>query len=160
VSARVFAIATALLSAAAVIALGLAILAPVTASGVGAAQAATTAPSSGAVDRYPAESLSMAIVGRDVFRRGRLPATLAYDPNRSLVSPGTASPKPQLQLVGLTSGAQPSAVIEGFPGVEGSRVVRAGDQVGVLRVIAIKSDVVTIVGLDTTWILRVREPWK
>jgi len=51
-------------------------------------------------------------------------------------------------------------VIEGFPGVESARVVRVGDVVAGLRVKQIGGDHVTIVGMDTTWTLKVREPWR
>jgi hypothetical protein len=57
-------------------------------------------------------------------------------------------------------GSSPSAVIEGMPGVEGSRVVRVGDVVGGLKVKMVGSKRVVITGLDTTWVLEVREPWK
>jgi hypothetical protein len=57
-------------------------------------------------------------------------------------------------------GMSPSAVIEGFPGVEGSRVVRVGDAVAGLRVKTISNGRVVIAGTDTTWVLKVREPWK
>ena len=159
-SARLLTMLTVLMSATAVFALGVAIIAPVAPSSIGVARASATAVVSVRVNRYPAESLGGTIVGRDVFRRSRLPPTLAYDPNRSLLPVGPPSPKPVLQLVGLTGGAQPSAVIEGFPGIDGSRVVRSGDQVGALRVTAIRLDAVTVVGLDTTWVLRLREPWR
>jgi hypothetical protein len=71
-----------------------------------------------------------------------------------------AAPKPVLALVGLVHGADPTAVVEGFPGVEGGRVVRAGDWVGELRVVGIAADRVRIVGMDTVWVLKVREPWQ
>jgi hypothetical protein len=71
-----------------------------------------------------------------------------------------APPKPVLSLVGLVSGIEPAAVVEGLPGVEGSRVVRVGDVFAGLRIKQIDSDRVVIVGMDTTWVLRVREPWK
>jgi hypothetical protein len=63
-------------------------------------------------------------------------------------------------LLGLVTGAEATAVIEGFPGVEGARVVRVGDVVAGLRVKQIASDRVVIVGMDTTWVLKVREPWR
>ncbi|HLZ07598.1 MAG TPA: hypothetical protein VKT80_03355, partial [Chloroflexota bacterium] len=58
------------------------------------------------------------------------------------------------------SGPDPSAVIEGFPGVDGPRVVRSGDVVAGLQVKQITKDRILIVGMDTTWTLGVREPWK
>ncbi|MGH7530058.1 MAG: hypothetical protein ACREMN_06715 [Gemmatimonadales bacterium] len=87
---------------------------------------------------------------------------MAYDPARGttpLPQP-PAVPKPTLLLVGLVSADQPSAVIEGFPDVQGSRVVRAGDVVAGLRVTRILADRVVVVGMDTTWQLKVREPWR
>jgi len=69
-------------------------------------------------------------------------------------------PKPTLILDGVVNGVDPSAVIEGLPGVEGSRVVRVGDVVAGLQVKRITDSRVVIAGMDTTWVLEVREPWK
>jgi hypothetical protein len=69
-------------------------------------------------------------------------------------------PKPALALLGLIAGAEPTAVIEGLPGVEGSRVVRVGDVVSGVRVVRIGVDHVRLVGMDTVWVLKVREPWR
>ncbi len=38
--------------------------------------------------------------------------------------------------------------------------VRVGDVVAGLRIKRIGGDQVVIVGMDTTWVLKVREPWK
>jgi hypothetical protein len=100
-------------------------------------------------------------VSRDAFRSARRPASVAYDPQRTGAPVEVAqAPKPALALVGLVGGADATAVIEGFPGIEGSRVVRVGDVVSGLRVKQIVTDRVVIVGMDTTWVLRVREPWR
>jgi hypothetical protein len=111
---------------------------------------------------FPADSLAAVIVARDLFRFGRRPPALRYDPLRELQAPPVAAapPKPVLILVGIVAGSEPSAVIEGFPGVEGPRVVRVGDAVSGVRVTRIAKHDVWIVGMDTTWVLRVREPWK
>ncbi len=97
------------------------------------------------------------------FRVTRIPASISYDPDRNLL-PGAPSPpaipKPSLVLSGIVSGAVPAAVLEGFPGVDGPRVVRAGEVVSGLQVRAIRRDAVVVTGLDTTWTLRVRVPWK
>ena len=69
-------------------------------------------------------------------------------------------PRPTLLLVGVVDGANPSAVIEGFPGVEGSRVVRVGDVVVGFAIKKVSRGQVVISGMDTTWVLEVREPWK
>ncbi len=111
------------------------------------------------VARVPPESLAK-IVARDPFRIGRRPAAAAYDPLRLTVAVAPRPPRPAIILVGIVDGTAPSAVVEGFPGVDGSRVVRVGDIVSGLRVKSIDQGVAVIVGPDTTWVLKVREPWK
>ena len=63
-------------------------------------------------------------------------------------------------MVGVVNGSEPSAVIEGLPGIEGSRVVRVGDVVAGLQIKKIANGRVVIAGMDTTWVLEIREPWK
>lgn len=101
-----------------------------------------------------------AIVSRDPFRIGRLPATAAYDPMRLAQPVAPPLPRPQLTLFGIVNGSEPSAVLEGLPGVEGSRVVRVGDVVAGLQIKQISTNRVVIAGMDTTWVLEVREPWR
>lgn len=115
--------------------------------------------SAGAVSRIAAESVA-AIVSRDPFRIGRRPTLPAYDPQRLAEQLAPPPPKPTMTLVGVMNGIAPSAVIEGLPGVEGSRVVRVGDVVAGLQIKRITSGQVVIAGMDTTWVLEVREPWK
>ncbi len=109
--------------------------------------------------RIAAESVA-GIVSRDPFRIGRRPLLPAYDPMRLTEQLAPPPPKPTLILVGVVNGVDPSAVIEGLPGVEGSRVVRVGDVVAGLQVKKIADGRVFIAGMDTTWVLEVREPWK
>jgi hypothetical protein len=118
-------------------------------------------PSSAALRPYPADSLGRVTLSRDVFRLARRPASLAYDPQRA-AAPVVVDrpPKPRLALLGLIAGAEATAVIEGLPGVEGARVVRVGDQVSGVRVVRIGADHVRLAGMDTVWVLRVREPWQ
>ncbi len=119
----------------------------------------TSAQVSGAGGRIAAESVAF-VVSRDPFRIGRRPLLPVYDPLRLAEQLAPPPPKPTLLLVGLVSGADPSAVIEGLPSVEGSRILRVGDVVAGLRVKTISDNRVVIVGMDTTWVLGVREPWK
>ena len=108
------------------------------------------------------DSLVHMIVARDPFRVARRPSNSIYDPIR-LAQPATPpTPKPALTLVGIVwdSGRDPTALIEGLPGVDGPRPVRNGEMIGGLRVKTIKPDRVVITGLDTTWTLTVREPWR
>jgi len=113
----------------------------------------------GARTRIAAESVST-IVSRDPFRIGRRPLLPAYDPMRLTEQLAPPAPKPILILVGVVNGHQPSAVIEGLPGVEGSRVMRVEDVVAGLQIKSITNGRVVIAGMDTTWVLEVREPWK
>ena len=113
------------------------------------------------VEAHP-DSLAAALVARDPFRVTRRPSNVVYGPLR-LGQPATpVAPKPALVLVGIVwdSGRDPTALVEGLPGVEGPRPVRSGETIAGLRVKAIKPDRVVITGLDTTWTLTVREPWR
>jgi len=135
-------------------------VAPVAAApGVGPSRLST--PSHAAARPYPADSIARAVIARDVFRAARRAAVITYDPQRA-AAPVDASqpPKPILALLGLVAGAEATAVIEGFPGVEGARVVRVGDAIAGIKVQHIAGDQVRLVGMDTVWVLRVREPWK
>jgi hypothetical protein len=105
------------------------------------------------------DSLAM-IVSRDVFRFGRRALLPAYDPLRLAEQLAPRPPKPLLTLVGLVNGAAPSAVLEGLPGTQGSRVVHVGDLISGLQIKAISNGRVVVAGMDTTWVLEVREPWK
>ena len=99
---------------------------------------------------------------RDPFRVTRRPAAVLYDPVR-ISQPAIPAPqKPALALVGIVwdSGKDPTALVEGIPGADGPRPVRRGETIAGLRVKAIKQDRVLITGLDTTWTLTVREPWR
>jgi hypothetical protein len=119
----------------------------------------TSAQVSSSGSRITAESVA-AVVSRDPFRIGRRPVLPAYDPLRLTAQLAPPPPKPTFILVGVVNGLAPSAVIEGLPGVEGSRVVRVGDVVAGLQIRKIMNGRVVIVGMDTTWVLEVREPWK
>jgi hypothetical protein len=141
-------------------ALAVAILVPVAQSAPGPALRHPSAPPASRAP-YSTDSLARIAIARDLFRVGRRPAPVAYDPQR-LEPPVESSqpPKPALMLVGVIAGDEPTAVIDGFPGVEGSRVVRVGDVIAGLVIKAIALDAVRIAGMDTVWVLRVREPWK
>jgi hypothetical protein len=117
-------------------------------------------PSSAVLRTYAADSFARLAVSRDVFRTARRAPALAYDPQRAAAPVEPQVPMPVLALLGIVAGAEATAVIEGFPGIEGARVVRVGDVLSGLRVKQIATDRVLVAGMDTTWMLRVREPWK
>jgi len=113
------------------------------------------------VETHP-DSLAAALIARDPFRITRRPSNVVYDPIR-LAQPATPPvPKPTLTLVGIVwdGGRDPTALVEGLPGADGPRPVRSGETIAGLRVKTIKPDRVVITGLDTTWTLTVREPWR
>jgi hypothetical protein len=105
------------------------------------------------------DSLARLAAMRAPFRASRTPPDLAYDP----AAPRTGdampppAPKPPLVLTGIVWGAEPAALIEGLPGTTAARVVRRGDVVGKLVIGRITRDRVTVTGMDTTWMLSVRE---
>jgi hypothetical protein len=108
------------------------------------------------------DSLLGALVERDPFRVTRRAATVLYDPVRLAQPAIPPTRKPALALVGIVwdTGKDPTALVEGLPGADGPRPVRQGETIADLRVMTIKQDRVLITGLDTTWTLTVREPWR
>ena len=92
----------------------------------------------------------------------RRPSDVAYDPLRLAEQMAPPAPKPMLRLAGIVweGGRDPTALVEGLPSIEGVRVVRVGDVVAGLRVRSIAIDQIRIVGMDTAWVLKVREPWR
>lgn len=101
------------------------------------------------------------VVARDPFRVRRAPAPVAYDPIRVEAGPPPPPPpNPALVLSGIVAGPDPSAVIEGLPGIEGPRVLRPGERAAGIVVRRIEADRVVLVGFDTSWTLTVKEPWK
>jgi hypothetical protein len=108
----------------------------------------------------PADSLLRIVVDHDVFRMSRTPALLAFNSAPPEAVPTEVPPpKPQLLLTGIVWGTDPGAIVEGLPGIEGSRVLRVGETSGGIRVRRITKQNVTLAGLDTTWVLQVRKPW-
>jgi len=108
------------------------------------------------------DSFPTTIVARDPFRLMRRPTDVAYDPLRLAEQMAPPAPKPVLRLAGILweGGRDPTALVEGLPSIEGVRVVRVGDVVAGLRVRSIAIDQIRIVGMDTAWVLKVREPWR
>jgi hypothetical protein len=128
---------------------------PVRPSHVGATATAAAV----AAPAHP-DSLVAALIGRDPFRVTRRSAAVSYDPVRP-AQPATPQ-RPTLVLSGIVwdNGYDPTALVEGLPGADGPRPVRQGETIAGLRVKTIKRDRVVIFGLDTTWTLTVREPWR
>lgn len=95
------------------------------------------------------------------FRVTRKAARVRWDePVTVLQTAPPATPKPALSLTGVLWGDAPAAIIEGVPGHDGPLVLYRGESDGPLQIRQIDSLTVTVAGLDTVWVLRVREPWK
>ncbi len=125
-----------------------------------AAASAVAAPQ--ALERVP-DSVVAKVIARTPFRARRAPSAVAYNPDlgpEKQASMPQRPPRPALMLTGIVWDEEPEAVIEGLPGANGPRVVRRNDVIGELKVRRIGSEQVVITGLDTTWTLRVREPWQ
>src|SRR3990172_7392451 len=116
-------------------------------------------PSPGDGPRTPGrlDSVASTVTEHDLFRRSRRPAPAGTQATSVAMTP-PPPPKPALQLVGLVAGAKPTAVIAGFPGTTGPRVVRVGGVISGLRVRRIGTEGVEVAGMDTTWLLTVRKP--
>lgn len=109
--------------------------------------------------RRSADSIASIIASGDPFRSTRSPATVRYDPRVAdgvAAAPPAAPQRPPLVLVGILNGHHASALLDGVPGSEVTRVVRAGDRIGDFSVRHIAGDSVVVSGRDTTWTIRVR----
>ena len=105
------------------------------------------------------DSLDAVATRGDPFRQSRRPAPVPFDPvNPTDAPPPPAAPRPSLALVGILIGDEPAALIDGLPGVDGTRVLRVGETAAGYTVRRIEPDRVTVQGADTTWTLTVRSP--
>ncbi len=100
------------------------------------------------------DSSAAALVGLAPFRADRTPVAERAAPP---TGPASSLPKPILRLTAIALGVVPAAIIEGFGAAEASRVVVVGDTALGLKVRSITGRSVVIVGLDTTWTLRLDE---
>ena len=154
----------ALLASVAAIAVGAVVLRrPAVAAALPASAHAASRPVKSPVSDKHIDSLLRLAAEAAPFRAARRPSALPYNPAAAdgpAAPPPPPVPRPTLVLSGIVWGASPTAVLEGLPDTEGPRVVHRLDRVGALTVRRIERDRVIVTGLDTTWTLRVREPWK
>lgn len=138
------------------------VAAPLVRVGVPARAVIASSAAASGTPAVPPDSLTAAITAHDPFRVARRPAAAVYDPTPAAQPPTPVPPKPTLVLVGIVwdGGRDPAALVEGLPAADGPRSVRRGETIGGLRVTRIVANQVVITGLDTTWTLTVREPWR
>lgn len=139
---------------------GLALMVPLTAAGPAGMNGRNEDLPMRAATVPKIDSLLRLVTTRTPFRASRRPAAVAFDPNPPAPIVASNAPKPVLTLSGIVWSGDPTAVIQGLPGIEGSKVVRRGDVVAGLKVSRIDRERVWVTGLDTVWTLAVREPWK
>lgn len=109
--------------------------------------------------RVSRDSLSRVAVAAAAFRERRSLAQVAFDPAAppgAAPPPPSGPPKPVPQLVGIAWSAEPAALLDGVPGMEGSRMMHRGDTAGGLKLRRITPGEVVVTGFDTTWTLPVR----
>ncbi|NIM50774.1 MAG: hypothetical protein GTN78_24065 [Gemmatimonadales bacterium] len=104
-----------------------------------------------------ADSLTAVIIDRNLFRLGRRPAVATSSAAEKPVPQGPVPAPRRFHLLGIVAGRVPSAVVEGLPGATGARVVREGERFGDYLVKRIREGRVDIVGIDTLWVLRLKE---
>lgn len=105
------------------------------------------------------DSLARAITARNPFRLHRSAAAAPFDPERPEGAPSPpAATRPAIALAGIVLGAEPAALLDGLPGVEGTRLLRLGESVAgyTLRAVTSQGAVLRAPAPDTTLILRVR----
>lgn len=103
-----------------------------------------------------------AIGRRNLFRASRSATLTRYSEAPARPAPSQVPqrpPKPVIAVTGIVGGPVWAAVLEGLPGLEGSRVLTAGDSAAGIRVLRITRFMVTLRGFDTVWNLGVRQPW-
>jgi hypothetical protein len=99
---------------------------------------------------------------RNLFRAARSPTSMHYSEVPVRPAPTQVPqrpPKPTIALAGIVGGPIAAVVLEGLPGLEGARVLTAGDSAAGIRVLRITRSLVTLRGFDTVWNLGVRQPW-
>jgi hypothetical protein len=123
----------------------------------------SSAPASSDVQRLRPDSLAALIVSRDPFRISRQPATVPFDPDgaaRGGAPPVQPPQRPAFVLAGVVLGEEPAALVDGLPGVEGTRVMRVGERVGDYVLRAVSAERAVLAGPDTVWTLRVRSHFQ
>lgn len=95
------------------------------------------------------------LLARNLFRSARQPPGVPYDPSRT---EPVQRPQPfSLVLVGLLHGAHPAALIQGFPGVEGARVLGLSEEFGGYRLVRLDVTGVTLLRGSDSVHLKIQE---
>lgn len=98
---------------------------------------------------------------RSLFRAHQRPPNIRFGsiPPAVALSSTPPIPKPALRLTGVLLGDSAVALVEGLPGFDQAVAWGEGQSQGEFRLVLVARNRVTITGMDTTWLLTVREPW-
>ena len=104
---------------------------------------------------------SESLVARDPFRLERRPSGVPYSAaTEAAPPPAPRPPRPTLAVAGIVGGPPWEAIITGIPGRSEAALVRRGDTLGGFHVRSITRDTVRISGMDTMWVMTIREAWQ
>ncbi len=107
--------------------------------------------------RLNLDSLTRSAARRDPFRVARTAAAVPYgSPDVPLAAPAARPPRPVPVLVGIVGGSEPTALLDGLPGTDGTRALRMGERMGDFMLRQVAADHVVIETPDSTWTLRLR----
>lgn len=111
----------------------------------------------------PLDSVTVAsatILASHPFRLSRRPAERRYGelPPEEPPAEPAAVPSLDLRLVGVAGGPPWRAVVEGFPGPVGRRMVQPGEVIDAVRILAVRRDTVVVSFGDSTLVLTLRRP--
>lgn len=117
------------------------------------------------VDTARLATAARVIRDRNPFRLERQPTDTAFDPWAPVEPVGTvaappAPPRPHLTLVGILGGPPWHALLRGIPGREAGVILRLGEEAGGIRLEKLHADTARLAGLDTTWVLTLRQAWR
>jgi hypothetical protein len=110
------------------------------------------------VRRTQPDSLARSISARNPFRIHRTASQVRFSTD---VSSGATPlpappPRPALSLAGIVVGDEPVALVNGLPGIEGTRALRLGESAGGYKLREISAERAVLAGSDTTYTLTVR----
>lgn len=105
------------------------------------------------------DSAAEALIRRDPFRADRLPSRVRFgmdaEPESAPPARENRTPPPLVISGVVMSAASWAALVEGLPGVEGTKLLNQGEQFGRYRLTYVTASYVVVADPDTSWTLKV-----